>query len=67
MTEYLDQNPGAKCLPVIFPAVLYHGKTGWNSSRTLGSLIEGDDFFSEYMPDRKSQTRKPCSKFLNWH
>ncbi len=51
--EYLDQNPDAKCLPVIFPAVLYNGKTRWNSARTLGGLIKGDDVFSEYMPDFK--------------
>ncbi|QTA78088.1 Putative transposase, RpnA/YhgA-like and DUF4351 [Desulfonema limicola] len=49
--EYLDQNPNAKCLPVIFPAVLYHGKTRWNVPRTLSGLIEGDDIFSEYIPD----------------
>ncbi|MDM8537933.1 Rpn family recombination-promoting nuclease/putative transposase [Desulfobacterales bacterium HSG17] len=49
--EYLDQNPDAKCLPVIFPAVLYNGKTGWNSARTLGGLIKGDEVFFEYMPN----------------
>ena len=49
--EYLDQHPETKCLPVIFPAVLYHGKTKWNASRTLGGLIECDDIFSEYLPD----------------
>ncbi|MDM8537087.1 Rpn family recombination-promoting nuclease/putative transposase [Desulfobacterales bacterium HSG17] len=49
--EYLDQNPDSKCLPVIFPAVLYNGKTRWNAEQTLGGLIKGHDVFSEYMPD----------------
>ncbi|MDM8538136.1 Rpn family recombination-promoting nuclease/putative transposase [Desulfobacterales bacterium HSG17] len=49
--EYLDQNPKAKCLPVIFPAVLYHGKTRWNVPRNFSGLLEGDDILSEYIPD----------------
>ena len=49
--EHIDQNPKEKCLPVIFPAVLYHGKRKWNSARTLANLIAGDEVFSEYIPD----------------
>ena len=49
--EYLDQNPDAKCLPVIFPAVLYHGKKKWKSPRTMGGMIQGGEEFSEHMPD----------------
>ena len=49
--EYLDQNPDAKCLPVIFPAVLYHGKKKWKSPRTMGGMIQGGEEFSEHLPD----------------
>jgi predicted transposase/invertase (TIGR01784 family) len=49
--EYEDQNPGADSLPLIFPAVLYHGKAKWNSPRTMTDLIKADDVFSEYLPD----------------
>ncbi|MGE0082880.1 MAG: Rpn family recombination-promoting nuclease/putative transposase [Desulfococcaceae bacterium] len=49
--ECLDQNPDAKCLPAIFPAVLYHGKQKWKSPRTMCGMIDGADIFSEYLPD----------------
>ncbi|MEE4354964.1 MAG: Rpn family recombination-promoting nuclease/putative transposase [Desulfococcaceae bacterium] len=49
--EWLDQNPGAKCLPLIFPAVLYHGRQKWNAPRTMGGMVRGSDEFSEYTPD----------------
>ncbi|MEZ4528363.1 MAG: Rpn family recombination-promoting nuclease/putative transposase [Desulfobacterales bacterium] len=49
--EWLDQNPDAKCLPVIFPAVLYHGKKKWKSPRTMGGMIQGGEEFSEHLPD----------------
>ncbi len=49
--EYQDQHPDAKYIPVVFPLVLYHGKASWNSPMRLRDLIEGDDDFSEFIPD----------------
>ncbi len=39
--EHIEQNPKAKTLPVILPAVLYHGRRKWNCPRSLVELTGG--------------------------
>ena len=48
---FLDQHPDAKTLPVVFPAVLYHGERPWNAPRTLAEIMEANGDFAAYIPD----------------
>jgi len=47
----LEQNPGAKRLPVILPAVLYHGKRAWNAPRSFAEMVEAGEGLEQYIPD----------------
>ncbi len=49
--ECLDQNPGAKKLPVIIPAVLYHGRKKWTSPLKFSEIVESGENFSLYLPE----------------
>ena len=49
--EYIDQNPKTQSLPVVLPAVLYHGEKEWNSPDRLWKLFDGGDDFREYIPE----------------
>lgn len=49
--EFLEQNPEAKRLPVILPAVLYHGKRKWNAPRSLAEILETQEGMERYIPD----------------
>jgi predicted transposase/invertase (TIGR01784 family) len=49
--EYLEGNPGAKTLPPVLPAVLYHGERHWNAPRRLSEIVEADGDLSPYLPD----------------
>ena len=49
--EFLEQNPGTKQLPVILPAVLYHGKRKWNAPRSLSEIMETGEGLEGYIPD----------------
>jgi len=49
--EYLDQNPGAKKLPVIIPTVLYHGRRKWTAPLKFSEIIESGEKFSLYLPE----------------
>lgn len=48
---FVAQHPGEKYLPVIFPAVLYHGKRVWHAPLHLADLINGHEDFKDYFPD----------------
>ena len=48
--EFIDQNPGAKQLPVILPVVLYHGKRKWNCPRSLIDIMETGEGLERYIP-----------------
>ena len=47
----MEQNPGAKRLPVILPAVLYHGKRAWNAPRSFAEMVEAGEGLEQYIPD----------------
>jgi predicted transposase/invertase (TIGR01784 family) len=49
--EVLEQNPQAKKLPVILPAVLYHGRQKWNCPRSFVAMIEAGEGLEKYIPD----------------
>ena len=49
--EYVDQNPKTETLPVIVPAVLYHGEKKWSSPDRLRALLERGEDFGEYIPE----------------
>jgi hypothetical protein len=48
--EFIEQNPGTKELPVILPAVLYHGKRNWNCPRSLAEIMETGEGLEQYIP-----------------
>ena len=48
--EFIDQNPKTKELPVILPAVLYHGKRNWNCPRSLTEIMETGEGLEQYIP-----------------
>jgi len=48
--EFIEQNPGTKELPVILPAVLYHGKRNWNCPRSLAEIMETGEDLERYIP-----------------
>ena len=48
--EFIDQNPKTKELPVILPAVLYHGKQSWNCPRSLAEIMETGEGLEQYIP-----------------
>lgn len=48
--EFMEQNPNAKQLPVVLPAVLYRGKKPWNAPRNLFEIVEDDDSLKKYTP-----------------
>jgi len=48
--EFIDQNPKTKELPVILPAVLYHGKRDWNCPRSLAEIMETGEGLEQYIP-----------------
>jgi hypothetical protein len=49
--EFLEQNPEAKRLPVILPAVLYHGRRKWNAPHSLAEILETQEGLERYIPD----------------
>lgn len=49
--EYLDQHPDAKKLPVIIPAVLYHGKKAWNTPGAFAAIVNGGEDMARHIPD----------------
>lgn len=48
--EFFDQNPKKNKLPLILPVVLYHGKTKWNSPRSLTEMMESAEGLGQYIP-----------------
>ena len=48
--EFIEQNPKTKQLPVILPAVLYHGKRNWNCPRSLAEIMETGEDLEQYSP-----------------
>ena len=48
--EFLDQNPDARQLPVILPAVLYHGQRPWNAPRFFSEISDAEEGFEPYIP-----------------
>lgn len=50
--DYEAQHPDENSLPLVFPAVLYHGKPKWNSPLRLREMLEGyDSDFDWFVPD----------------
>ena len=49
--EFPEQNPGAKTLPPVLPAVLHHGERRWNAPRKLSEIVETADGLEAYVPD----------------
>lgn len=49
--EFIEQNPEAKRLPVVLPAVLYHGKRKWSAPRSLAEILEAPEGLERYIPD----------------
>ena len=49
--EYIEQHPGAKRLPPILPAVLYHGRRKWNSPRSFSEIVAAGEELGRYTPD----------------
>ena len=50
--DYEAQHPGTKHLPVIFPAVLYHGRRKWNAPLSFGDMIKGNNRdFRKFIPN----------------
>jgi len=48
--EFLDQNPEARQLPVILPAVLYHGQKPWSAPRSFSEISDPEKGFEAYIP-----------------
>jgi len=48
--QFLQQNPGDKRLPAIFPLVLYQGETAWKAARQFEALVDGPSGMRKFIP-----------------
>jgi len=48
--EFRENHPDSKTLPVILPAVLYHGERPWNAALSFEEIVAGGEGLEVYIP-----------------